>query len=109
VTTIAERVAVEVLQNDGGWVRDKVAETITNRRRFTEALVTLGLEPIESEANFVLVPVDDSTSMSNELRTRGIGVRAFRGLDGIGDAIRITIGPWEMMAQCIGALRESVS
>jgi histidinol-phosphate aminotransferase len=109
VTTIAERVAIEVLQNDGGWVRDKVAETITNRRRFTEALVTLGLEPIESEANFVLVPVDDSTSMSNELRTRGIGVRAFRGLDGIGDAIRITIGPWEMMAQCIGALRESVS
>ena len=109
VTTIAERVAIQVLQNDRDWVRDKVARTIRNRRRFTQALVDLGLKPIESEANFVLVPVDDSALMSDELRSRGIGVRSFRGLQGIGDAIRITIGPWEMMSRCINALGEIVS
>jgi histidinol-phosphate aminotransferase len=109
VTTTAERVAIEVLQNDRGWVADKVSQTITNRRRFTQELIDLGLKPIESEANFVLVPVENATLISDDLRARGISVRSFCGLQGIGDALRITVGPWEMMSQCIAALGEIVS
>ncbi len=108
VTTTAERCAIEVLQNDRAWVADKAAKVITNRGRFTQELIDLGLKPIESEANFVLVPVEDSTFMSGELRLRGISVRSFYALQGIGDALRITVGPWDMMRQCIAALGEIV-
>jgi histidinol-phosphate aminotransferase len=109
VSGIAERAAIAALQNDRGWVAETVAKTITNRGRFSQALAELGFEPLESEANFLLVPVNDSTALSAFLRSRGIGVRAFRGLAGIGDAVRITVGPWEMMSECIAALREVVS
>jgi len=47
--------------------------------------------------------------MSDELRSRGISVRSFCSLQGIGDALRITVGPWETMALCIAALEEIVS
>jgi len=109
VTMTAERVVMQVLQNDRSWVADKVTKAITNRRRFSEALIDLGLRPIQSEANFVLVPVENSALMSDELRSRGISVRSFCGLQGIGDALRITVGPWETMALCIAALEEIVS
>ena len=109
VTMTAERVVMQVLQNDRSWVADKVTQAITNRRRFSEALIDLGLRPIQSEANFVLVPVENSALMSDELRSRGISVRSFCGLQGMGDALRITVGPWETMALCIAALEEIVS
>jgi histidinol-phosphate aminotransferase len=34
----------------------------------------------------------------------GIGVRALPALPGIGDALRIGIGPWDMMELCLDAL-----
>jgi histidinol-phosphate aminotransferase len=42
------------------------------------------------------------------MRERGVNVRAFQGLTGIGDALRIGCGPWPQMEAALRALRESM-
>jgi histidinol-phosphate/aromatic aminotransferase/cobyric acid decarboxylase-like protein len=104
VNALAERAAVAALENDGRWVADRVADVVTNRARFRRELALRGAASLPSSANFVLVPVKDCASVSERLRRLGIGVRALPSLPGIGDAIRIGIGPWELMERCLDAL-----
>jgi histidinol-phosphate aminotransferase len=42
------------------------------------------------------------------MRKSEIEVRAFEGLREIGDALRISIGPWEMMQECVAALEKAL-
>jgi histidinol-phosphate aminotransferase len=106
ISAISERVAIECINSDLSWVRQHVTEVIAIRQRFATELSSIGLMTLESNANFVLVPVDDAMRVETQMRVRGIAVRPFTGLTGIGDAIRITIGPWESMQLCMDALRE---
>ncbi len=106
VSALSERVAVEVLENDADWVRERAAEVIESRGRLAEELSILGCPPLESSANFVLVPVRDAARIESGMRARSVAVRAFTGLPGIGDAVRITVGPWDLMQRCLGALSE---
>jgi histidinol-phosphate aminotransferase len=48
--------------------------------------------------------VNDCGGVSGRLEEAGVRVRAFPNLSGIGDAIRIAIGPWELMQRCLDAL-----
>jgi len=105
VGAVAEAAATAVLENDREWVENRVAECKANRARFITELDVLGLQSLPSEANFVLVPVRDAKGMAAELADRGVAVRALANLDSIGNAIRISIGPWDMMDQCLSALR----
>jgi histidinol-phosphate aminotransferase len=41
------------------------------------------------------------------MRELDVNVRAFRGLTGVGDALRIGCGPWPMMEAALQALREA--
>jgi histidinol-phosphate aminotransferase len=66
----------------------------------------LGLEPIQSGANFLLIPVSDSREIEARLRAESIAVRAFQDLSGIGDALRVTVGPWPTMERFIDTLKE---
>jgi histidinol-phosphate aminotransferase len=66
------------------------------------------MKPLDSGANFVLVPVADSARIENSLRSSGIAVRRFNSLNRIGDALRISIGPWPMMQACLDALAGAV-
>jgi histidinol-phosphate aminotransferase len=104
VNVLAERAAIAALENDRGWMRDRANEVIANRSRFRDALAARGIASLESAANFVLVPVDDCAQTSRELERAGIRVRPLPVLAGIGDAIRIAIGPWEVMERCVDAL-----
>ena len=104
VNALAERAAIAALENDRSWVSDRVNEVIANRSRLRTELANRGLQSLESSANFVLVPVDDCAVVSRRLESAGVRVRALPSLAGIGDAIRIAIGPWEMMQKCIDAL-----
>ncbi len=106
VSAVSERVAIEVLARDTGWVMERAAEVISNRKRLSFELTSLGCPPLESSANFVLVPVRDATRIESGMRARSVAVRAFTGLAGIGDAVRITVGPWDFMERCIDALGE---
>lgn len=106
VGTVAERAALASLTQDRAWVTDRVKETLALRERFTAALRDQGRNPLPSEGNFVLVPVtEDAEQLADRMRTRGVSVRAFPRLHGIGEAVRITIGPWPWMAACLEALR----
>jgi histidinol-phosphate aminotransferase len=59
-----------------------------------------------SDANFVLLPVDDAARASDALRARSIFVRAFPVLTGIGDALRISIGTKDVMQFVLQAVLE---
>jgi histidinol-phosphate aminotransferase len=104
VSAPAERAAIAALESDRGWVANRVNEVIGNRSRFRAELARRGMTSLESSANFVLLPVADCAAVSRRLERAGIRVRAFPGLAGTGDAIRIAIGPWYMMQPCLDAL-----
>lgn len=104
VNAVAERVGSAVVSNDGQWVARVVAEVRENRERLGRELRQRGYESLESSANFLLLPVKNAVALAKQLADRSIAVRAFDGLTGIGDAVRVTIGPWPMMQTVLDAL-----
>jgi histidinol-phosphate aminotransferase len=104
----AEVAALEVLAHDMNRVHESIAAVRANRPRLVAALAERGLRTWPSAANFVLCAVPDSVGGAHELgralRSRGVAVRAFPGLPGAGDCIRVSIGPWDMMATFLDAL-----
>ncbi|HJU65034.1 MAG TPA: histidinol-phosphate transaminase [Gemmatimonadaceae bacterium] len=105
VSRVAELAALAALREDMGWVSSRVAEMRECRARLHEELVALGLSPIPSDANFVLVPVRDAAGIVRRMRQLGVAVRPFIALPGIGDALRITVGPWSQLEAALDALR----
>ncbi|MEO8946046.1 MAG: histidinol-phosphate transaminase [Gemmatimonadaceae bacterium] len=108
VSSIAERAAIAALTEDLPWVETRVREAVANRERLITELTALGFAPLPSDSNFVLVPVANSEKLDRELRVRGIAVRPFTTLPGIGDALRISIGQWQIMEQFVDALGELI-
>lgn len=108
VNAVAERVATAALELDQPWMAAHARQAAVNRDRLLEELRARGLRPHRSSANFVLLPVADAPVVAARLLERGIAVRPFRDLPGIGDAIRIGVGPWELLDRCLAALYEIV-
>lgn len=106
INSLAERAAVAALRNDLAWVRERAEDVRRNRARLTEALKGLGLSPLPSAANFVLVPVPDAARIGQRMREKGVAVRAFVNLAGVGDALRIGLGPWEILEKVLSRLAE---
>jgi len=100
----AERAAACALREDVDWMRELVTQAVQNRDRFADVLRASGIHPLPSAANFLLVPVPNAVMVARHMREHGIAVRAYPGLPGIGDALRITIGPWAMMELALDAL-----
>jgi histidinol dehydrogenase len=106
VNALGERLAVAALREDGAWVLEGAREVVSARERFVPWLHGLGLTPLPSSANFVLVPVRGADEKARALRDRGIAVRPFTALVGIGDALRISVGPWDVMEPLLERLAE---
>lgn len=107
---LAERAAVAALTEDRAWVADRIAESNALRERLIAELRARGFAPLPTQANFVLVPVALSAELvATRMREHGVSVRAFPGLSGIGEAVRISVGPWEMLAPCLEALSHAVA
>jgi histidinol-phosphate/aromatic aminotransferase/cobyric acid decarboxylase-like protein len=112
VSTIAERMSLAALGDGLPWVQEHVRAAITNRARLVDALRERGLAPLESESNFVLVPVERAGDRARAMRARGVAVRPFDTLPGVtaalrataGSALRISIGPWTMIETALDAL-----
>jgi histidinol-phosphate aminotransferase len=109
VTSVAERVAIEVLANDIDWIRSTARIASSTREQFTRDLEEIGVSPIKSQANFVLIPVKDASVISDDLRERGIAVRSFSNLESIGDAIRVTVGPLTQMTRLVQVFAEVIA
>lgn len=107
VNALAERAALAALREDEGWVRERVAEAIENRERLVSELRRRGLTPLPSASNFVLVPVRGAGEIAARMRALDVAVRPFAALPCIGDALRVTVGPWRMMERFLDALEEA--
>jgi histidinol-phosphate aminotransferase len=100
VNIVAEQAAYAALTEDRAWVAEKVAEAVANRQRFEHAIAALpGFRVVPSFGNFVFAhTVEPSAALVATLCARGVGVRGYP------DGIRITMGPWPLMARCLEAL-----
>ena len=105
-TSLGEAVAIAALTEDVPWMEACVAEAVENRERLRGGLKALGLEPLPSEGNFLLVPVLEARRVGEAMRERNVNVRVFERLPGVGDALRIGCGPWPLMASALKALKE---
>ena len=108
ITSASERAALAVLGPGRSWVRARVQETISLRKKLAEELVKRGYAPLPSEANFLLVPVSGSSkALGDRLQALGVAVRGLDNLPGIGGALRIGIGPWAMLETFLTALERA--
>lgn len=109
VNALAERAACVALAEDTNWMRAHATEAVVSRERVTQALRAAGLSPLDSRGNFVCVPVPDARALAGRLADRGVAVRAFAELPVFGDLLRVGMGPWPVMEQFLGALREALA
>lgn len=116
VNAVAERAALAALGEGLEWAREHIVEAKANRDRLNSELERRGLAPIHSEANFVLVPIPNANARARHMRTLGVAVRPFEGLPAISDALlgsggsalRISVGPWDMVEAALGALDSTI-
>lgn len=112
LTTLSEQVAVAALSGDRDWVCATVADTRLLRARFAEAArETPRFELLPSQANFVLIigrePHGDVIRrLDATLRAAGVAGRFLPALPRLGDALRLTIGPWTMLEPVLEAMRQ---
>jgi histidinol-phosphate aminotransferase len=113
VNVVAEQAAIAALRDDAEWVKARVDEVIENRSRLTDELRSFGLRPLPSDANFLLVPIPPAGGGADRLvaalRAQDIIVRQFTAVPGIGDAIRITIGPWPIMERLLSVVGQTLA
>lgn len=110
----AEAAAVAAMREGQEWMVEHVIEARAARTRLRDALLSLGLEPVPSDANFVFVPVGGAAAIAHALAERGIAVRAFTGLSPVspalaasgGDALRITVAPRAVLEAAVSALAD---
>lgn len=101
----AEAVAAAV-RDEKGWMAGIVEEARANRERLHAELASRGLDPVGSQANFILfrAPSGAAAKDVRVLRQHGIGVRPFTGIAGMGEGLRVTIGPWTLMERFLDGL-----
>jgi histidinol-phosphate/aromatic aminotransferase/cobyric acid decarboxylase-like protein len=111
VSRLAERAAVAALVDAEGWVPEIVRKVREGREGLRSALEARGLSPLPSQANFLLLPLGDvgggsrtAASVTTALREHGVAVRPFPALPGLGETIRISIGPPEELDRFTAAL-----
>jgi histidinol-phosphate aminotransferase len=110
LSALAERAALAALSYDIAWVEAGVLEARRVRQQLSAALAEQGLTPVPSAANFVLVPLPGAPEVARRMRVEaGVVVRAFAGLLGVGDALRIGVGPWPLMERVLTALKRARS
>lgn len=109
VNSVAEHAAVAALAHGRDWVASCIAEVRDNRSRLLHELRQAGYRPPASRANFLLVPLPagaGATDVARRMRRLGVAVRPFAALPGLGECIRVTIGPWPMLESFLQALAE---
>jgi histidinol-phosphate/aromatic aminotransferase/cobyric acid decarboxylase-like protein len=78
-----------------------VSETHAERERLASCLRELGLQPLESYANFVYVPMPNAEQTYDRLLRLGLVVRPFD------DAIRITVHAPQANDRLLDALEQA--
>jgi histidinol-phosphate aminotransferase len=103
VAALSERLAATALREGRAWMTEHAAVAIGIRDRMFAELMRRGLEPIESSANFLFVPMANAIAVGKAMAARGVRVRAF----GAPAGLRITVAPWPVMVEALDALDEA--
>jgi len=104
VTRVAEAAAIAAVDDREGWIEGILEEVRRNRSWLDAELRTRGFSPLDSGANFLLIPVADVRSAVAGLRERGVATRPFPDLPGVGDGLRVSIGTREDLERFLEAL-----
>jgi len=93
VNRLAEAAALAALDDPEGWIPGILEATRQGRAALQAGLEARGFRPLPSGANFVLVPVASAAGTTAGLRALGVAVRPFPEIPGVGDTIRVSVGP----------------
>ncbi len=106
VSRLTAETAAAAVRDASGWTKGVVAECNANRRRLYDALLERGVRALASRANFILfgAPSGSGADDVEALRADGVQVRAFRDIPELGDALRVTVGPWPLLERFLTAL-----
>ena len=110
VNILTQQQALEILKNKD-LVADWIKLTLDERERLAEALASLtGCQKVyPSDANFVLIKIDNATALYNALVDRGIIVRNRSKVTLCNDCLRITVGTPAENNALLSALKELTS
>lgn len=109
--TVTGQIAARAALGDQGFVARARDENAAARASFTDALAAMGnhgIRALPSEANFVLVLFEGDLSAAaalDGLAEAGYAVRHLPG-QGLGHALRITVGTHEQMEEIAATLRD---
>ncbi len=106
VARLASEAAAAALRDESGWMAEIVQLTVRNRTRLAAELASRGYATEASWANFLLVtmPAPSAQEVVAALRRVGVGVRPFSDIPGLGEAVRVTVGPWPLMERFLTAI-----
>jgi len=105
VSRLAIELAALAVRDEDGWVARTTAECLANRERLRAAIEARGLAQLPSSANFILIaaPSGSASADAVALREAGVQVRPFTAAPGLGDSLRVTVGPWPLMERFLEA------
>jgi histidinol-phosphate aminotransferase len=108
VNALAIRAATAALAEDGAWMRRVATEAMAARGRLEAALgAQRGVRCLRSRGNFVFASVPgDAATVAGRFAERGIGVRAFPALPGLGESVRIGVAPEPALSRVVAAIEE---
>jgi histidinol-phosphate aminotransferase len=111
VTRVSEAAAVAALTDREGWVPGIVAEARKERTYLRAELEARGFRVLPSGANFLFLPLEEgpldsatAATLTDRLRSSGVAVRPFPAVPGLGEAVRVSVGPRPEMDRLLNAL-----
>jgi histidinol-phosphate aminotransferase len=100
---VAQAAALAAL-DDREHVERCIATNASERKRLSEGLAKLGLQPVPSETNFIFMEVGpEAQNICGELLHLGVIVRPL-GWMGFPEAIRVSVGTTEENGKCLTAM-----
>ncbi len=111
VARLTAEAAAAAVRDRSGWASRTVTECLANRARLWQELEGRGLRPLESRANFILFAAPSGSAKDDAvaLRDMGVQVRPFTGMPDLGDALRVTVGPWPLLERFLDAMDRRLS
>ncbi|MEO1108174.1 MAG: histidinol-phosphate transaminase [Pseudomonadota bacterium] len=109
--SIPSQAMATAAMRDKAHMRETINQTAAIRDRFANKCRALGLTVPHSHTNFVLIrfaDVETARKADHALRAEGLLMRRMGGY-GLGDCLRATICPQEIMDRCLAVLRKLTS
>ena len=111
VSRLACEVAAVAIRDEDGWVAGTTAECLANRERLRREIEKRGMAQLPTRANFILfaAPSGNASDDAMALRASGVQVRPFKGIPELGDALRVTVGPWPLLERFLEAFDQRLA